>query len=143
MSASSILRLLIRCPLPACQHGDQLGRRRAETVGQSSEGLAQLADPVQRCVVLGTDRRHHQLGDDERVDRQQPEVRRRVDHHIVVLAEDRLKRVAQKAFATELADQAHLDPGQRRRGGDHVNAVDVADDRVRRGRRGRRARRPG
>ena len=67
--------------LPACQHRDQLGRRRAETLGKPRGGCAQLADPVQRCVVLGTNRRHHQSGDDQRVDRQQPAVRRRVDHH--------------------------------------------------------------
>ena len=83
------------------------------------------------ALVLGADRREHAVGADERVDGQQPEVRRRVDHDLVVVVDDRLERVVQEPLAAELSDEAHLDASELAGGGDHVDAVDASDDRVR------------
>ena len=85
-----------------------------------------------RAFVLGADRGDRSVGADERVDGQQPEVRGCVDHDLVVAVEDGLERVVEEALAAELADEAHLDAGEFAGAGDHVDAVDVGDDRVER-----------
>ena len=45
-------------------------------------------------------------------------------------ADQRLEHVGQEPLSAELAHEAHLDAGERRCGGDQVDAVDVGDDRV-------------
>ena len=81
-------------------------------------------------LVFGADRREHAVRADECVDGQQPEVRRRVDDDLVVVVDDRLERVVEKALAAELSDETHLDAGELGGGRDHVDAVYGSDDRV-------------
>ena len=106
------------------------GALAAESLGELGDRAAELEDAVHGALVLGADRREHAVGADERVDGQQPEVRRRVDHDLVVVVDDRLERVVQEPLAAELADEAHLDAGELAGGRDHVDAVDASDDRV-------------
>lgn len=86
-------------------------RLAAEAVGQLAQCDAQLEDPVDGAFVFGADRREHAVGADQRVDRQQAEVGRRVDDDFVVFGDDRLAHVVQEPFASELADEAHLGAG--------------------------------
>jgi hypothetical protein len=86
--------------------------------------------PCTAPLILGADRRDHPIGAYERIDRQQPEVRRRVDYHLLVGVEHRFERGVQEPLAAELADQAHLNAGERACGWDHVDAMHIGDDHV-------------
>ncbi len=68
----------------------------------------------------------------ERVDCKQPQIRGRVNHDILVAPEHLIERIAKEQFATELTDETHLDASQLASARDHVEAVHVADNRVRR-----------
>ena len=94
------------------------------------DGALELDDAVYGALVLCADRGDHPVGADERVDGQEPEVRGRVDHNLVVAVEDGLERVVEEALAAELTDEAHLDAGELAGAGDHVDTVNGGDDRV-------------
>jgi hypothetical protein len=124
------VRLLIRCGAQRVRDRDDCERRPVEPLLKPPDGALELADAVERFLILGADRRDHALGEHERVDGQQPEVRRRVDDDVVVVAGHRLERVAEEPLAAELADEAELDPGQVPAARDHVDPAHIADDRV-------------
>jgi hypothetical protein len=80
-----------------CQPGKDrcdIRRRHTGAFSELRDRLPPLEDPVQRSFVLDTDRGEHAIGAHERVHREQPEVRRRVDHDVVVAAENRFKSFA-------------------------------------------------
>jgi hypothetical protein len=87
-------------------------------------------DPVQRSFVLDTDRGEHAIGAHERVHREQPEVRRRVDHDVVVAAENRFKSFVWEPLSAELPDETHLEPRPARVHRNHVQAVNARHDGV-------------
>jgi hypothetical protein len=70
--------------LPAREQHHEFRSRDAESLGQAADSLSQLKDAVDRCFVFGAYRTKNATGAHECVDGQQSEVRRRVDHDVVV-----------------------------------------------------------
>jgi hypothetical protein len=64
----------------------------------------------------------------KRVDGQETEVGRCVDHDVVIARENRLECIAQEPLAAELADQTHLQAGELALGRDDIDAVNIPHD---------------
>ncbi len=111
---------------------------RVEVLAHHRQRVLELDEAAQR-EVLGLHRHDHARRRDERVDRQQPERRRRVDQDVVVVVLDRRERLLERALAADLARQRHVGAGEvDRRDGD----VDLARlDHLGRSAAGARARR--
>ena len=71
---------------------------RIQVLPHDLQRVLQLRETAQR-EVFGLHRHDHACGCDERVDRQQPERRRRVDENEVVVVFDRGKRLFERSLA--------------------------------------------
>ena len=84
---------------------------RVQVLAHHRERVLELHEPAQR-QVLGLHRDDHAGRRDERVDRQQPERRRRIDQDVVVAILDRSQRLFERALAADLARQRHVGAGK-------------------------------
>ena len=71
----------------------------------------EIGEPLER-EVLAVERNEHGVGGDERVQREQPERRRRVDEDEVEAIAQRLEQVAQTALAIRERDELDLRAGE-------------------------------
>ena len=81
--------------------------RRIQLAAEQRQRVHEQTEPLER-VELALDRDEQRLGGDDRVDGEEPEARRRVDEHVVVVRRQRLERVLQPAFAAREIDELDL-----------------------------------
>jgi hypothetical protein len=72
----------------------------------------------------------HDVCWEQRVDREQPQVGRRVDDDVVVAAQERVQGAAQERLAADLARQRHLDARELAVRRQQVHAVHVGEHRI-------------
>ncbi len=99
---------------------------RIQVLADHLQGVLQLDQPAHRQILAlhGDD---HLVGRRQRVDREQPEARRRVDADEVVVLQDRLERLLQRALAADLRRHRDLGAGEVDRGAGDVDLA-LADD---------------
>src|SRR5579864_7218929 len=99
---------------------------RVEVLADHRERVLKLDEPPER-EVLALHGHDHAGGRDERVDRQQTERRRGVDHDPVVVLADREQRLLERALAADHRGERELGAGQVDRGDGDVDLA-LADD---------------
>src|SRR3954451_18860728 len=107
-----------------CQDPDDLDVR-VQVLADHRERVLELDEPAQR-EVLALHRDDDTVGGGERVDRQQPERRRRVDEDEVVAVAHRRQRLLERALATDHRRERELRAGEvdRRHGERHLALLD-------------------
>ena len=83
------------------QHAGDVERRVQRGADAAQRG-DEIGEPLER-EVFAVERNQHGVGGDERVEREQPERRRRVDQDEVEAIAQRLEQIAQAALAIRAA----------------------------------------
>ena len=103
---------------------------RVEVLADHGKRVLKLNQPTHRQILAlhGDD---HLVRGRERVDRQQAEAGRSVDADEVVVGQDRLERLLERALAADLSGHRNLSPGEvdRRAGHVHLATADHLADR--------------
>ena len=101
---------LLRQVVARVEHGEDHALERqiaVEAAADELDGAQQGPEPFQR-VVLALQRNQHAVRRHESVEREQPQRRRAVDEHEVVVAAHRLQRAPQPGLAIAGGDQFQL-----------------------------------